>query len=159
MLKCEQKLLILSFLGRNYWSSGRVFWLVLLIIVILHSAIMKLFNIRTISALWVNKSSLTFDTWNALFGIKSGLVLAEISCLENLVCLVLSQNNSSSSSIVGMRLYEISRVFSKCTRMATMPILASEAFFRGNKNFSYKKPSEYWTTGPLIPSLTLSSKH
>ena len=62
------------------------------------------------SALWVNKSSLTFDTWNALFGIKSDLVLAEISCLENLVCLVLSQNNSSSSSIVGMRLYEINRL-------------------------------------------------
>ena len=27
MLKCEQKLLVLSFLGRNYWSSGRVYLL------------------------------------------------------------------------------------------------------------------------------------
>ena len=61
-----------------------------------------------------------------------------ISCLDNLVCLVLSQNNSSSSSIVGMRLYEISRVFSKCTRMAIMPILASEALFHENKKFQWQ---------------------
>ena len=30
------------------------------------------------------------------------------------------------------------RVFSKCTRMAIMPILASEALFRENKKISYK---------------------
>ena len=49
------------------------------------------------------------------------------------------------------------RVFSKCTRMAIMPILASEALFHENKKISVTRcPSEYWTTGPLILSPTCS---
>ena len=55
----------------------------------------------------------------------------------------------------------VNRVFSKCTRMAIMPILASEALIPENKKIPVTKcyPSEYWTTGLLIPSPTCSSLH
>ena len=80
-------------------------------------------------------------------------------------CLVWDQQNHWIKTGVffhkNVNIKMTTRVFSKCTRMTILPILASEALFRENKKNQLQKcyPSEYWTTGPLISSPTCSSLH
>ena len=48
---------------------------------------------------------------------------------------VLNKVPSLITHFIVFRFLKHTRVFSKCTRMAIMPILASEALFRDNKKF------------------------